>query len=102
MADRIDNDNDKAPLADAAKESSLTDFEKKALGLKKEGRLDEIADEIARLDRKAEDSEAKGEVPAPLVEATPEQEAKFKEVVASLEDVKPINSLKRFKTALLT
>jgi hypothetical protein len=93
MADRIDNDNDKAPLADAAKESSLTEFEKKALGLKKEGRLDEIADEIARLDRKAEDSEAKGEVSVPLVEATPEQEATFKEVVASLEDVKPIFSL---------
>lgn len=93
MADRIDNDNDKAPLADAAKESSLTDFEKKALGLKKEGRLDEIADEIARLDRKAGDSEVKEEVPAPSVEATPEQEAKFKEVISSLEDVKPMFSL---------
>ena len=67
MADRIDNDKDESPLADAAKESSLTDFEKKALGLKKEGSLDEIADEIARLDRKAEDSEAKEEAPAPCV-----------------------------------
>jgi hypothetical protein len=93
MADKIDNDNDKSPLADAAKESSLTDFEKRALGLKKEGRLDEIADEIARLDKKAEDSEVKEEVIAPPVVATEEQAAKFKEVVSSLEDVKPIFSL---------
>ena len=85
MADRIDNDNDndKAPLAEAAKTSSLTDFEKKALGLKKEGRLDEIADEIARLDKKAEDKEVKEEEPAPAIEATAEEESKFKEVVSS-------------------
>lgn len=93
MADKINNDNDKSPLADAAKESSLTEFEKKALGLKKEGRLGEIADEIARLDKKAEDKEVKNEIPVPAIEATPEQEAKFKEVVSSLEDIKPILSL---------
>lgn len=93
MADKLDNDNDKSPLADAAKESSLTEFEKKALGLKKEGRLGEIADEIARLDKKAEDKEVKNEIPVPTIEATPEQEAKFKEVVSSLEDIKPILSL---------
>ena len=95
MADRIDNDNDndKAPLAEAAKTSSLTDFEKKALGLKKEGRLDEIADEIARLDKKAEDKEVKEEEPAPAIEATAEEESKFKEVISSLQDIKPLISL---------